>query len=119
MLGAAVLGMRHYLCLGPPHLSVLFVQPPQFKLDPRLARLLGIHTQTRPVIIQALWQYIKTHKLQDPHEREFVICDKYLQQVRNSGAGTAAPGSVSPRGQPGVAAPSPCSSLSPVSVTDI
>lgn len=58
-----------------------FLQPPQFKLDPRLARLLGIHTQTRPVIIQALWQYIKTHKLQDPHEREFVICDKYLQQV--------------------------------------
>lgn len=57
------------------------LQPPQFKLDPRLARLLGIHTQTRPVIIQALWQYIKTHKLQDPHEREFVICDKYLQQV--------------------------------------
>ncbi|XP_063642198.1 uncharacterized protein LOC134807520 [Pan troglodytes] len=56
-------------------------KPPQFKLDPRLARLLGIHTQTRPVIIQALWQYIKTHKLQDPHEREFVICDKYLQQA--------------------------------------
>ncbi|KAI1229763.1 hypothetical protein IHE44_0010763 [Lamprotornis superbus] len=60
------------------------VEPPQFKLDPRLARLLGIHTQTRPVIIQALWQYIKTHKLQDPHEREFVICDKYLQQIFES-----------------------------------
>lgn len=65
-------------------ISIFFgsLQPPQFKLDPRLARLLGIHTQTRPVIIQALWQYIKTHKLQDPHEREFVTCDKYLQQVR-------------------------------------
>lgn len=58
------------------------LQPPQFKLDPRLARMLGIHTQTRPVIIQALWQYVKTHKLQDPHEREFINCDKYLQQVR-------------------------------------
>lgn len=65
-------------CLG---CFCFWFQPPQFKLDPRLARLLGIHTQTRPVIIQALWQYIKTHKLQDPHEREFVICDKYLQQV--------------------------------------
>lgn len=43
--------------------------------------MLGIHTQTRPVIIQALWQYVKTHKLQDPHEREFINCDKYLQQV--------------------------------------
>lgn len=60
------------------------MQPPQFKLDPRLARMLGIHTQTRPVIIQALWQYVKTHKLQDPHEREFINCDKYLQQVSDS-----------------------------------
>nr|XP_014345877.1 PREDICTED: SWI/SNF-related matrix-associated actin-dependent regulator of chromatin subfamily D member 1 [Latimeria chalumnae] len=62
-------------------LLMLDYQPPQFKLDPRLARLLGIHTQTRPVIIQALWQYIKTHKLQDSHEREFINCDKYLQQI--------------------------------------
>lgn len=61
--------------------SSLLIQPPQFKLDPRLARMLGIHTQTRPVIIQALWQYVKTHKLQDSHEREFINCDKYLQQV--------------------------------------
>uniref|UniRef100_A0A8K9UQM0 SWI/SNF related BAF chromatin remodeling complex subunit D1 n=1 Tax=Oncorhynchus mykiss TaxID=8022 RepID=A0A8K9UQM0_ONCMY len=62
-------------------LLMLDYQPPQFKLDPRLARMLGIHTQTRPVIIQALWQYVKTHKLQDPHEREFINCDKYLQQI--------------------------------------
>lgn len=80
MSGEIVQGMYCSLCLWPSHLCCLF-QPPQFKLDPRLARLLGIHTQTRPVIIQALWQYIKTHKLQDPHEREYVICDKYLQQV--------------------------------------
>ena len=53
----------------------------QFKLDPRLARVLGIHTQTRPVIINALWQYIKTHKLQDPYEREYINCDKYMEQV--------------------------------------
>ena len=83
-LGVTVLGMYitvlHVICGHLAFLCFLF-QPPQFKLDPRLARLLGIHTQTRPVIIQALWQYIKTHKLQDPHEREYVICDKYLQQV--------------------------------------
>ena len=45
-------------------LLLLDYQPLQFKLDQRLARLLGVHTQTRPVIISALWQYIKTHKLQ-------------------------------------------------------
>lgn len=62
-------------------LLLLDYQPLQFKLDPRLARLLGIHTQTRPVIINALWQYIKTHKLQDAHEREYINCDKYLEQI--------------------------------------
>ncbi|XP_023228661.1 SWI/SNF-related matrix-associated actin-dependent regulator of chromatin subfamily D member 1-like isoform X4 [Centruroides sculpturatus] len=62
-------------------LLLLDYQPLQFKLDPRLARLLGIHTQTRPMIINALWQYIKTHKLQDAHEREYINCDKYLEQI--------------------------------------
>ncbi|XP_043923504.1 SWI/SNF-related matrix-associated actin-dependent regulator of chromatin subfamily D member 3 isoform X5 [Protopterus annectens] len=57
------------------------VEPPQFKLDPRLARLLGIHTQTRSSIIQALWQYIKTNKLQDSHDKEYINCDKYFQQI--------------------------------------
>ncbi|KAL0188806.1 hypothetical protein M9458_015905, partial [Cirrhinus mrigala] len=51
-----------------------------FKLDPRLARLLGIHTQTRSSIIQALWQYVKTNKLQDSHDKEYINCDKYFQQ---------------------------------------
>ncbi|XP_055913544.1 brahma-associated protein of 60 kDa isoform X2 [Eupeodes corollae] len=64
-------------------LLLLDYQPLQFKLDPRLARLLGVHTQTRPVIISALWQYIKTHKLQDAHEREYINCDKYLEQIFN------------------------------------
>lgn len=62
-------------------LLMLDYQPMQFKLDQRLARLLGMHTQTRPVIINALWQYIKTHKLQDPHEREYINCDRYLEQI--------------------------------------
>ncbi|MGH0146717.1 UNVERIFIED_CONTAM: hypothetical protein FKN15_025989 [Acipenser sinensis] len=62
-------------------LLMLDYQPPQFKLDPRLARLLGIHTQTRSTIIQALWQYVKTNKLQDSHEKEYINCDKYFQQI--------------------------------------
>ncbi|KAG8180750.1 hypothetical protein JTE90_026224 [Oedothorax gibbosus] len=62
-------------------LLLLDYQPLQFKLDSRLARLLGIHTQTRPIIIGALWQYIKSHKLQDSHEREYINCDKYLEQI--------------------------------------
>ncbi|XP_022079739.1 SWI/SNF-related matrix-associated actin-dependent regulator of chromatin subfamily D member 1-like isoform X2 [Acanthaster planci] len=66
-------------------LLLLDHQPPQYKLDPRLARLLGVHTQTRPVIINALWQYIKTHCLQDSHEREYINNDKYFQQIFECG----------------------------------
>ncbi|XP_037869343.1 brahma-associated protein of 60 kDa isoform X2 [Bombyx mori] len=62
-------------------LLLLDYQPLQFKLDQRLARLLGVHTQTRPVIVNALWQYVKTHRLQDPHEREYIACDRYLEQI--------------------------------------
>lgn len=62
-------------------LMLLDYQPPQFKLDPRLAKLLSIHTATRPTIIQALWQYIKSHQLQDNQEREFINLDKYLAQI--------------------------------------
>lgn len=60
---------------------VLSLQPPQYKLDPRLARLLGVHTQTRASIMQALWLYIKHNKLQDSHEKEYINCNRYFRQV--------------------------------------
>lgn len=68
-----------------PFVNLLFIvtlsQPPQFKLDPRLARLLGLHTQSRSAIVQALWQYVKTNRLQDSHDKEYINGDKYFQQV--------------------------------------
>ncbi|KAG6920610.1 SWI/SNF related, matrix associated, actin dependent regulator of chromatin, subfamily d, member 2, partial [Chelydra serpentina] len=57
------------------------LQPPQYKLDPRLARLLGVHTQTRASIMQALWLYIKHNKLQDSHEKEYINCNRYFRQI--------------------------------------
>uniref|UniRef100_A0A5F4W6V3 SWI/SNF related BAF chromatin remodeling complex subunit D3 n=1 Tax=Callithrix jacchus TaxID=9483 RepID=A0A5F4W6V3_CALJA len=62
-------------------LLMLDYQPPQFKLDPRLARLLGLHTQSRSAIVQALWQYVKTNRLQDSHDKEYINGDKYFQQI--------------------------------------
>lgn len=59
-------------------------EPAQFKLDMRLARLLGIHTATRSVIVHALWQYIKTNKLQDPNDRIWINLDQYLRQIFNT-----------------------------------
>ncbi|XP_049320232.1 SWI/SNF-related matrix-associated actin-dependent regulator of chromatin subfamily D member 2 [Astyanax mexicanus] len=62
-------------------LLMLDHQPPQYKLDPRLARLLGVHTQTRSSIMQALWLYIKNNKLQDSHEKEYINCNRYFRQI--------------------------------------
>lgn len=62
-------------------LMVLDHSPPQFRIDSRLARLLSVTNGTRQTIIHALWQYIKTHKLQDAEEREFINCDTNLQQI--------------------------------------
>uniref|UniRef100_A0A803VV89 SWI/SNF related BAF chromatin remodeling complex subunit D2 n=1 Tax=Ficedula albicollis TaxID=59894 RepID=A0A803VV89_FICAL len=64
-------------------LLMLDHQPPQYRLDPRLARLLGVHTQTRASIMQALWLYIKHNKLQDSHEKEFINCNRYFRQIFN------------------------------------
>lgn len=62
-------------------LLLLNHQPVQYKLTSKLARLLGIHTATRPSIINAVWQYIKSNRLQDPQEREYINNDKYFQQI--------------------------------------
>ncbi|CAI2347508.1 unnamed protein product [Caenorhabditis sp. 36 PRJEB53466] len=61
-------------------LLLLDYQPMKFKLHPRLAKVLGIAAETRPRIIEALWQYIKTHKLQDPQERDTINNDLFLEQ---------------------------------------
>lgn len=68
----------------PVKCTILFQlehQPPHFKIDPRLARLLGKQTDTRPAVINALWQYIKTRKLQDSNEREYINNDSYLSSL--------------------------------------
>lgn len=56
-------------------------QPRHYKLDKRLARLLGKQTDTRPAIIIALWQYIKNKSLQDSNDREYINNDKYLKSI--------------------------------------
>ncbi|CAJ0579036.1 unnamed protein product, partial [Mesorhabditis spiculigera] len=62
-------------------LLLLDHQPIKFKLHTRLAKVLGIASETRPKVIEALWQYIKTHKLQDSVERDHINCDQFLEQV--------------------------------------
>ena len=56
-------------------------QPEKHKLSPLLSQLLDIHTDTLPNVIMALWQYIKSHRLQDADDRRIVVCDEKLVGV--------------------------------------
>lgn len=68
----------------PVKCTILFQlehQPRHYKIDKRLARLLGKQSDTRPSIIIALWQYIKNKSLQDSNDREYINNDKYLKHI--------------------------------------
>jgi len=41
----------------------------------------GIEEASRLQIIGALWQYIKSHRLQDTDNREFINCNAELAEV--------------------------------------
>lgn len=55
--------------------------PPHFKINEKLARLVGKQTETRQAVIFALWQYIKNNALQDPQDREYINNDEYLRKT--------------------------------------
>ncbi|CAD5221890.1 unnamed protein product [Bursaphelenchus okinawaensis] len=62
-------------------LLLLDYNPMKFKLAPKLAKLLGVAMESRPKIIELLWQYIKAHKLQDAADRDVINCDSYLEPI--------------------------------------
>lgn len=55
--------------------------PEKYKVSPDLAKLLDIHTETKPTIIIALWQYIKANKLQDQMDKRMITCDEGTQLI--------------------------------------
>eukprot|EP00842_Homolaphlyctis_polyrhiza_P006397 jgi/Hompol1/6759/HPOL_003716-RA len=55
--------------------------PDKFKLSPALGELLDIHTETMRNVITALWQYIKSNRLQDPEDRRMFHPDARLLEV--------------------------------------
>ncbi|OWA51577.1 SWI/SNF-related matrix-associated actin-dependent regulator of chromatin subfamily D member 1 [Hypsibius exemplaris] len=52
--------------------------PPHYKLDMRLAKLLGTTVGTKANIFNHLWIYIKRNKLQDPEHPEWINLDNPL-----------------------------------------
>ncbi|KAJ3090497.1 SWI SNF, matrix associated, actin dependent regulator of chromatin, sub d, member 1 [Quaeritorhiza haematococci] len=55
--------------------------PEKYKLSPDLAKLLDIHTDTKANIVMAIWQYVKTHKLQDADDKRVISCDDQLARI--------------------------------------
>lgn len=43
--------------------------------------MLGLQEETRAKIVAALWQYIKSNRLQDPEERRFINLNAELQAI--------------------------------------
>ncbi len=54
---------------------------PEYVLSEPLANLLGIKQETRPKILNHLWQYIKINSLQDNENPHLVINNKELQLI--------------------------------------
>ena len=46
-----------------------------------LAQLIGVGEETRAKIVSALWQYIKSNRLQDPDDRKSIHLNTALKSV--------------------------------------
>mmetsp|Transcript_38516 Transcript_38516/g.28362 ORF Transcript_38516/g.28362 Transcript_38516/m.28362 type:complete len:147 (+) Transcript_38516:252-692(+) len=55
--------------------------PKKYRLSPELADILGIQEETRLRIIGALWQYIKSNRLQDSENREVLNTGNELLRI--------------------------------------
>lgn len=62
---------------------VLLSDLPKFKIDPYLQKIVKMESGTRVAILEALWQYIKIHKLQDSENKESINTDENLKNVRD------------------------------------
>ncbi|EMD32802.1 hypothetical protein CERSUDRAFT_143379 [Gelatoporia subvermispora B] len=56
-------------------------QPQQFKVHPDLGSVLGLKEDSRTGVVQALWNYIKIHNLQDKVDRRVVRADAHLRPL--------------------------------------
>jgi upstream activation factor subunit UAF30 len=46
-----------------------------------LAAVVGSEPLPRPEVVSKVWDYIKTHKLQDPQNKREIMADEKLQAV--------------------------------------
>lgn len=55
--------------------------PERYKLSPMLSEMLQMKEGSRSSITNALWSYVKIHKLQDKVDRRSIKCDSKLKAV--------------------------------------
>ena len=55
--------------------------PKKFMLSKKLQNVLGVEEETRARIVAALWQYIKSNRLQDAEDRRFINLNCELSDV--------------------------------------
>lgn len=51
------------------------------KLSVELSAIVGVEQATRPAVTKLIWDYIKSHNLQDPKDKRYILCDPQLQKV--------------------------------------
>ena len=62
--------------------------PRKYRLSQSLGRILGgMEEATRIQIVGALWQYVKSNRLQDADNRELINCNSELAELFGCGAG--------------------------------
>ncbi|MGF9762445.1 SWIB/MDM2 domain-containing protein [Microvirga sp. 0TCS3.31] len=64
---------------APQEPTSAFLKPLQ--PSPELAAIVGSAPLPRPEVVSKIWEYIKTHKLQNPQNKREIMADEKLQAV--------------------------------------
>lgn len=59
----------------------LYSNPQKFKINDKLANILGYSHASRATVLSALWEYIKLNRLQDKENRNIINNDFNLRQI--------------------------------------
>ncbi|RWA09659.1 hypothetical protein EKO27_g5455 [Xylaria grammica] len=53
----------------------------QYILSKPLADLTGVNELSRPQVVKAIWDHVKSHGLQDPADKRYIKCDDIMQKI--------------------------------------
>ena len=59
----------------------LYSNPQKYKINDKLANIIGFTNASRATILSALWEYIKLNRLQDKENRNLINNDSNLRQI--------------------------------------